>query len=328
MRVPWQVTFALFVAPVIAMASSLSHAQTAQKFPMRPIRIMVPFTAGSASDLIARRVGAKMSEDWGQQVVVDNRGGAGGVVGMGIVAGAAPNGYTLLVHSLGFAVSAALYAKLPFDPLRDFAPVSQIMASPSVIVVAPALGVRNVNELIALAKKKPGQINFATAGIGSGTHLNAEQFRFAAAIDVAHVPYKGPNEALLDTMTGRVQYPISPLVPALPLIREGSVLALAVTTAQRTPMLPDVPTVAEAALPGYEFQAWFGMFAPGATPREIVDPLSREVARIIQLPDVAKQMTSQGEMPRSSTPDEFARFVRAEIDKYKKIVKLANIRVE
>ena len=325
----WQkITFALLVAPVIAVAAGVSYAQTAQKFPTRPIRIIVPFTAGSASDLIARRLGAKMSEQWGQQVVVDNRGGAGGVVGMGIVASAAPNGYTLLVHSLGFAVSAALYSKLPFDPLRDFAPVSQIMASPSVIVVAPALGVRNVNELIALAKKKPGQINFATAGIGSGTHLNAEQFRFAAGIDVAHVPYKGPSEALLETMTGRVQYFISPLVPALPLIREGTVLALAVTTAQRTPMLPDVPTVAEAALPGYEFQAWFGMFAPGGTPRDIVEQLSREVARIVRLPDVAKQMASQGEMPRSSTPDEFARFVRSEIDKYKKIVKLANIRVE
>jgi len=325
----WQkITFALLVAPVIAVAAGVSYAQTAQKFPTRPIRIIVPFTAGSASDLIARRLGAKMSEQWGQQVVVDNRGGAGGVVGMGIVASAAPNGYTLLVHSLGFAVSAALYSKLPFDPLRDFAPVSQIMASPSVIVVAPALGVRNVNELIALAKKKPGQINFATAGIGSGTHLNAEQFRFAAGIDVAHVPYKGPSEALLETMTGRVQYFISPLVPALPLIREGTVLALAVTTAQRTPMLPDVPTVAEAALPGYEFQAWFGMFAPGGTPRDIVEQLSREVARIVRLPDVAKQMASQGEMPRSSTPDEFASFVRVEIDKYRKIVKLANVRVE
>jgi tripartite-type tricarboxylate transporter receptor subunit TctC len=328
MRALSKIAFTLLVAPLFAMTGALSHAQPAQKFPLRPIRIIVPFTAGSASDLIARRVGAKMNENWGQQVVVDNRGGAGGVVGMGIVAGAAPNGYTLLVHSIGFAVSAALYSKLPFDPLRDFAPVSQIMASPSVIVVAPALGVRNVKELIALAKKKPGQINFATAGIGSGTHLNAEQFRFAAGIDVAHVPYKGPNEALLETMTGRVQYFISPLVPALPLIREGSVLALAVTTPQRTPMLPDVPTVAEAALPGYEFQAWFGMFAPAGTPREIVEQLSKEVARVIRLPDVAKQMTSQGEMPRSSTPEEFASFVRGEIDKYRKIVKLANIRVE
>jgi tripartite-type tricarboxylate transporter receptor subunit TctC len=328
MHVLRQVTFAFLVAVVFATPAGVSHAQGAQKFPVRPIRIIVPFTAGSASDLIARRVGAKMSENWGQQVVVDNRGGAGGVVGMGIVASAAPNGYTLLVHSIAFAVSAALYSKLAFDPLKDFAPVSQIMASPSVIVVSPALGVRNVAELIALAKKKPGQINFATAGVGSGTHLNAEQFRFAAGIDVAHVPYKGPNEALLETMTGRVQYFISPLVPALPLIREGTVLALAVTTAQRTPMLPDVPTVAEAALPGYEFQAWFGMFAPGGTPREIVDQLSREIARIIQLPDVARQMTSQGEVPRSSTPDAFASFVRAEIDKYRKIVKLANIRVE
>jgi tripartite-type tricarboxylate transporter receptor subunit TctC len=328
MRVLHNVTSALLIGSVVAIAANVSHAQTAQKFPVRPIRIIVPFTPGSASDLIARRVGAKMSENWGQQVVVDNRAGAGGVVGMGIVATAVPNGYTLLVHSLGFAVSAALYSKLPFDPFRDFAPVSQIMASPSVVVVAPALGVRNVNELIALAKQKPKQINFATAGVGSGTHLNAEQFRFAAGIDVAHVPYKGPNEALLDTMTGRVQYFISPLVPALPLIRDGRVLALAVTTAQRTPMLPDVPTVAEAALPGYEFQAWFGMFAPGGTPREIVEQLSREVARIIQLPDLAKQMASQGELPRSSTPDEFARFVRAEVDKYRKIVKLANIRIE
>jgi tripartite-type tricarboxylate transporter receptor subunit TctC len=196
------------------------------------------------------------------------------------------------------------------------------------VVVAPALGVKNVSELIALAKQKPGQINFATAGVGSGTHLNAEQFKFAAAIEVTHVPYKGPNEALLDVMAGRVQYFISPLVPALPLIREGRVLALAVTTAQRTPMLPDVPTVAEAALPGYEFQAWFGMFAPGGTPRAVVEQISGEVARIIHLPDVAKQMASQGEQARSSTPDEFAKFVRDEIEKYRKLVKLANIRVE
>ena len=328
MRALQKITFASLVLSGIAIAADACLAQTTQKFPVRPIRIIVPFTPGSASDLIARRIGSKMSENWGQQVVVDNRAGAGGVVGMGIVAAAAPNGYTLLVHSLAFAVSAALYPKLPFDPFRDFAPVSQIMASPSVVVVAPALGVKNVNELIALAKQKPGQINFATAGVGSGTHLNAEQFKFAAGIEVAHVPYKGPNEALLDAMTGRVQYFISPLVPALPLIRDGRVLALAVTTAQRTPMLPDVPTVAEAALPGYEFQAWFGMFAPGGTPRAIVEQISREVARIIQLPDVAKQMASQGEQARSSTPDEFAKFVRAEVDKYRKIVKLANIRVE
>jgi tripartite-type tricarboxylate transporter receptor subunit TctC len=316
-------------ALVAALAAvTMCGAAHAQKFPSRPIRIIVPFTPGSASDLIARRVGSKMSESWGQQIVVDNRGGAGGVVGMSLVVGAAPNGYTLMVHSVAFAVTAALQPKLPFDPLRDFAPVSQIMASPSLIVVSPALGVKSVNDLIALAKQKPGQINFASAGVGSGTHLNAEQFKHAAGINVTHVPYKGPNEALLDVTAGRVQYFLSPLVPALPLIRDGRVVALAVTTAQRTPLLPDVPTVAEAAIPGYEFQSWFGMFAPGGTPRPVVDQVSKEVARIVALPDVAKGMAAQGEQPRSSTPDEFAAFVRAEIEKCRRIVKLANIRVE
>jgi tripartite-type tricarboxylate transporter receptor subunit TctC len=313
---------------VIAATALPALAQTAQPFPTRPIRIIVAFTAGASADLVARRLGPKMSESWGQQVVVDNRPGAGGVLGTGLVAAAAPNGYTLLVHSLAFAVSAAVYAKLPYDPFRDFSGVSQISASPSVIVVAPALGVKSVNDLIALAKQKPGQLNYASAGIGSGTHLNGEQFKFTAGINVAHVPYKGPSEALLDVMTGRIQYFISPMVPALPFIRDGRLIPLAVTTALRTPMLPDVPSVSEAALPGYEYQAWFGMWAPGGTPRPIVEKLSKEVARIVELPDVAKQFANQGELVRTSTPEEFTQFCRAEIEKYRKIVKLANIRVE
>ena len=322
-----KVAYVSLFLTAIAIAAAPCLAQT-PKFPVRPVRIVVPFTSGSASDLIARRLGSKMSESWREQVVVDNRAGAGGVLGMGIVAAAAPNGYTLLVHSLAFAVSTALYSKLPFDPYKDFSPVSQIMVSPSVVVVAPALGVKSVNELIALARQKPGQINSAIAGIGSGTHLNAEQFKFAAGIDVTHVPYKGPQEALLDVMSGRVQYFLSPMVPALPHIRGGRLLALALSTAQRTPLLPDVPTVAEAALPGYEFQAWFGMFAPGGTPKPIVEQIGKEVARILRLPDVVNAMASQGEQPLSSTPEEFTRFLHAEIAKYKKIIKLANIRVE
>jgi tripartite-type tricarboxylate transporter receptor subunit TctC len=327
-RVVHKATIAALFLTAGASAAGPCLAQTATKFPIRPVRIIVPFTPGSASDLIARRVGSKMSEQWGEQVVVDNRAGAGGVLGMGMVAAASPNGYTLLVHSIAFAVSSALYPKLPFDPFKDFAPVSQIMTAPSVVVVAPALGVKSVNELIALARQKPGQINFATAGFGSGTHLNAEQFKFAAGIDVTNVPYKGPQEALLDVMTGRIQYFLSPMVPALPHIRDGRLLALGVTTAQRAPLLPDVPTVAEAALPGYEYQAWFGMFAPGATPRSIVAQLSQEVARVVALPDVVKTMALQGEQPRSSTPEEFTRFVHAEVEKYKRIAKLAKIRVE
>jgi tripartite-type tricarboxylate transporter receptor subunit TctC len=195
-------------------------------------------------------------------------------------------------------------------------------------VVSPTLGVKSVKELIALAKQKPGQLNYASSGIGSGTHLNGEQFRFAAGIDVVHVPYKGVPEALVDTMTVRIHYFLSPLVPALPFLRDGRLLPLAVTTARRTPVLPDVPTMAEAALPGYEFQAWFGVFAPARTPRPVVEQISKEIARIIDLPDIQKGFVNQGEEGRASTPEEFNRFVRTEIEKYRKIVKLANIRVQ
>jgi tripartite-type tricarboxylate transporter receptor subunit TctC len=188
--------------------------------------------------------------------------------------------------------------------------------------------VKSVKELIALAKQKPGQLTFGTSGVGSGTHLNGEQFRFAAGIDVVHVPYKGVPEPLIDTMSGRIDYFLSPLVPALPFIRDGRLLALAVSTAQRTPVLPDVPTIAEAALPGYEFQAWFGVFAPARTPRPVVEQISKEIARIVDLPDIKKQFLNQGEEGRASTPEEFNRFVRAEIEKYSKVVKLAGIRVE
>ncbi len=300
----------------------------AQSYPTKPIRMIVPFSAGSATDLLARRVALKMGERWSQQVVVDNRGGAGGVVGTNIVASATADGYTLLVHSLAYTVSAALYSKLPFDPYKDLAGVSQIAIAPSVVLVAPSLGVRSVKELIALAKSKPGKLNFGTAGVGSGTHFNSEQFKFAAGIDTVHIPYKGVPEVLVDTMQGRIQYFLSPLVPALPLIRDGRLLALAVTTPNRTSILPDTPTVAEAALPGYAFQAWWGVFAPAKTPRPILEQLSKEVARIIELPDVKKQMHTQGEEGRASTPEAFTKFVHTEIANARKLVKLAGIRVE
>jgi tripartite-type tricarboxylate transporter receptor subunit TctC len=302
-------------------------AQAKDTYPSRPIRMIIPFTAGSATDLLARRLAPKMSENWNQQVVVDNRGGAGGTLAAGIVAKAAPDGYTLLVHSIAFAMNAALYSKLPYDPGRDFAYVSQIAISTSLLVASPKLGVKSVGELIALAKQKPGQLSFASSGVGSGTHLNAEMFRFGAGIDAVHVPYKGVPEALIDVTTGRVHYFLSPLVPSLPFIKDGRVVPLAVTTARRSAVLPDVPAMAEA-LPGYEFQAWFGVFAPAGTPRPIVDKISKEVARIVELPDIRKQFTVQGEEGKASSPEEFNRFVRAEIEKYSKLVKLANIRVE
>jgi tripartite-type tricarboxylate transporter receptor subunit TctC len=326
MRALQRATFATLIATGIAVAAVPGVA--AQNYPTKPVRMIVPFTPGSATDLLARRVAPKMSDNWNQQVVVDNRGGGGGTLGASIVAKATPDGYTLLVHSIAFAMNAALYSKLPYDPLKDFAPVSQIVISTSLLVVAPTLGVKSVKELIALAKQKPGQLTFGTSGVGSGTHLNGEQFRFAAGIDVVHVPYKGVPEPLIDTMSGRIDYFLSPLVPALPFIRDGRLLALAVSTAQRTSVLPDVPTIAEAALPGYEFQAWFGVFAPAGTPRPVVDQISREIARIVYLPDIKKQFLNQGEEGKPSTPEEFTQFIRAEIEKYSKVVKLAGIRVE
>jgi tripartite-type tricarboxylate transporter receptor subunit TctC len=322
-RTSWLCTIAQVVC-----ASGFANVAVAQAYPAKPIRMIVPLSAGSAADLLARRLASKMSENWGQQVVVDNRPGAGGIIGAGIVAKAIPDGYTLLVHSAAFAVSAAFYSKLPYDSLKDFAPVSQIAIAPTVLVVAPSLGAKSVKDLVAIAKQKSGQITFGSAGVGTSTHFAGEQFKVAAGINVVHVPYKGPPEALLDTMTGRIQYFFSPLVPALPLIRDGRLLALAVTTAQRTPVLPDVPTVTEAALPGYEYQDWWGVFAPARTPPPVVDKISKEIARIVALPNIREQMLIQGEEARPSTPEEFTKFVRAKVENAGKVVKAAGIRVE
>ena len=328
MRDLQKVTLATLTTLVIVLAAAPGFAQTTESFPSRPIRIIVPFTAGSAADILARRLAPKMSENWGQQVVVDNRPGAGGTLGTNIVAKATPDGYTLLVHSAAFAVSAALYDKLPYDPFKDFSPVSQIVIAPIVLVVAPSLGARSLKDLVALARQKPGQITFGSTGVGSSTHFSGEQFKLAADINVVHVPYKGVPEALLDTMAGRIQYQLSPLVPALPFIMDGRLLALAVTTARRTPVLPNVPTIAEAALPGYEYQDWWGVFAPARTPRSVIDKISKETARIVELPDIRKQMLSLGEEPSPSTPEEFTRFVRGKVENAAKVVKLAGIRVE
>jgi tripartite-type tricarboxylate transporter receptor subunit TctC len=231
------------------------------------------------------------------------------------------------VHSIAYAMNAALYTKLPYDPLKDFAYVSQLTVSTSLLVVSPKVGVKSVGELIALAKQKPGQLSFATSGVGSGTHLNAEMFKQSAGVDAVHVPYKGVPEALIDISTGRVQFFLTPLVPALPFIKDGRVVPLAVTTVGRSSVLPDIPAMSET-LPGYAFQAWFGVFAPTGTPRPIVEKLSREMARIVVLPDITKQFALQGEEGKPSTPDEFGRFVREEIERYRKIVKTAGIKVE
>lgn len=338
MRTMQQFSFATVSAIGAAIAMTLisaissgqaASASSGQAYPTKPVRLLVALSAGSQSDILARMIAPRMSENWGQSVVVENRPGGAGAVAGSLLVNAAPDGHTLMFYSDGHAVNAVLYAaKLPYDTLRDIARVSMVASFSSVLVVAPSLGAKSVKELIALARTRPAQLTFGSAGIGGGLHFSGEMFKQAAGIDTAHVPFKGVPEPLAETMTGRIQYMFSPVGPALPFIKDGRLLALAVGSAQRSPLLPDVPTVAEAGLPGFAYDLWTGLFAPGNAPRPVIDQINKEVARIMNLPEIKAQLLSQGLVHRSNTPEEFDRFVRAEIDKLSKIAKLAGIRID
>ena len=299
-----------------------------QDYPARPVRIVVPFTAGSATDILARTVGQRLSELWGQPVNVDNRAGAGGTIGAGMVAKAPPDGLTLLVHSAAQAVNAFIYPNLPYDTLKDFVQVVPLGGQPNVLVAAPAAGYKTVAELIADAKKRPGALNFGSAGIGSGTHINGEKFKLAAGIDVAHIPYKGTPEALTDTTAGRVAYFFSPISAALPLVRDGKLAALGVSSTRRAGALPNVPTIAESGLPGFDYNLWIGMFAPAGTPADIVEKINRDVNRVLREPEVRERMAALGAEAMPMSPAEFDRFMRAEMDEAAKVVKAAAIKVQ
>jgi tripartite-type tricarboxylate transporter receptor subunit TctC len=288
--------------------------------------MVVPFTPGSASDILARLIQPKLLESWGQQIVVDNRPSAGGTVAGSIVATALPDGYTLMLTSSGFAGSAALYEKLPYDSVKDFAGVTQVVSTPLVLVVAPGLGVKSVKELISLAQQKPGQFNFSSSGIGSGTHYAGELFKLAAGINTVHVPYRGTPEAINDVISGRIQFMVAPVLPAMSLVKSGRLLALAVTTKERLALLPELPTIAEAALAGFEYDGWYGIFAPAKTPRAIINKLAVEVARILKLQDVAERIAGTGAVAKSSTPAEFDKLVRDEIVMRRKVFKAAGAR--
>jgi tripartite-type tricarboxylate transporter receptor subunit TctC len=306
----------------------MSYTAWSQAYPTRPVRLIVPLVAGSAADILARQLAMKIGESWSQPILVENRPGAGTTLGADAVAKAPPDGHTLMLTSASFAASAAMYSKLPYDPIKDFAPISQIASAPFVVVAPPSLGAKSIKELVEFAKAKPGQINFGTAGAGTSSHFAAEQLSLAAGLKVVHVPYNGPPEALLATMAGRVQYFFSPLLAAQPFIRDGRLLALGVTTAQRSSALQDVPTVAEAGLAGYEYQDWWGVFAPAATPRAVIEKISKEIAHVLELPEVSKQLLSQGAEARPSTPDEFAGFVRANVEAFRQVARLAGIRAD
>ncbi len=300
----------------------------AQDYPTQPIRILVGFSPGSTTDILARTVGQKMFEAWRQPVLVDNRPGAGGVGAANAVATAAPDGYTLLVVSAGHAATAAMFSKLPYDTLKDFAGVSRIANVPSILVVSPALGVKSVKDLVALAKAKPGQLNFSSPGVGSANHLAAELFKILAGVHAVHVPYKGIPEAMTGVVSGAVQFNFSPVVNILPLSRDGKLVALAASTGKRSAVLPDVPTVAEAGVSGYVFDPWFGLLAPAKTPKPLLSKLSGEVARIVGLPDVKERLLSLGADPAPTSPEGFDAYIRGEVAKFQKIVQEAGIKPE
>ncbi len=319
--------FRPLVALTFVAAAALATQAVAQpQYPAKPIRLVVPFSAGSATDILARIVGTKMGESGHWQVVVDNRPGAGGTLGATTVAKSAPDGYTLILVSVGHAINATLYPKLGYDTLKDFAPVSLVASVPNVLVVNAASPYKSVRDVVAAAKAKPGSMNFNSAGSGSSTHLSGEMFKMQAGIDIMHIPYKGTGEALTDVMAGRGDMMFAPTVSAMPFVKQGKLRALAVTTPKRAGALPDIPTIAESGLPGYAFDSWFGVLAPAGTPKEIVNALNAEIGKALASPDVRERLAAQGAEPRTSTPQEFASYIQAEITKLAPVVKQSGVR--
>jgi len=311
---------------VAQLAAGMCAAQT---YPARPMRIVVPFPAGGIADLFARVIGQKFNEAWGQPVVVDNRPGAGGNIGAEVVARAAPDGYTLVMGSIGtHSVNVSLFSKLAYDPIRDFAPVVLVMEAEGLLVLHPSVPVKSVKELIALAKARPGQVAYASAGHGTAGHLAGELFKSMARVDMVHVPYKGNVPAITDLIAGQTSLLFATMPTVLPQVQAGRLRALAVTSSARSPAAPELPTIAEAALPGYSITNWIGLFAPSGTPRDVVGKLNGETVRIMQAPEIQKRLTLEGAKFTPGTPDEFTAFVKSEIAKWAKVVKEAGIRVD
>jgi tripartite-type tricarboxylate transporter receptor subunit TctC len=314
-------SFAFCAAFLIAVASGV-HAQT---YPSKPIRWIVPFPPGGSTDLLARIVGQKLTESWGQQVVVENRGGAGGTLGAGEAARAPADGYTLLMGAIHHTIATSVYPKLPYDFQKDLAPITVVAIVPNVLVVNPSVPANSVKELIAYAKANPGKLTYGSAGTGTAHHLIGEQFNAQAGVNIVHVPYKGSAPAVADLIGGQVSIMYDTVASCLPHVKAGKLRPLAVATAKRASALPDVPTIAEAALPGFEVTTWFGALAPAKTPQEIVIKLNAEIVKILNMPDVKKRLAEAGAEPVGNTPEEMAAQIKRETEEFGKIVKQAKI---
>jgi len=313
------------LAALVAVATPLATAQT---FPVKPIRFVVPFAPGGGTDLLARAIGQRLTDVLGQPVVVDNRAGAGGVIGADLVAKAAPDGYTIVLGSPGpLTINPNLRPSIPYR-LKDFAPITLATISPFVLVVNPALGVASVKELIALAKSKPGTLNFGSGGNGSVAHLSGEQFKALAGVQITHVPYKGSNPSIIDLIGGQLQLVIDNLPVLVLHVRSGRLKALALGTRKRSVLLPEVPTMIEAGVPGYQASTAFGVLAPAGTPRAIMARLNREIVTILRAPDLIERFAGLGLEAVGSTPEEYAEHLRAELAQYSKLIKSIGLKLE
>ncbi|MFO1305791.1 MAG: tripartite tricarboxylate transporter substrate binding protein [Burkholderiales bacterium] len=316
------------LAVMLALAA-LPCAVLAQPYPAKPIRIVAPSTPGDAPDVIARLVADKLTAALGQQVIVENKPGAGGVVGSDYVAKSAPDGYTLIMGNAGsHGINAAVYSKLPYDIQRDFVPVSQVAVAPNVMVVNPSVPANTVAEFIAYAKANPGKLSYASGGNGSSAHMSMELFKSMAGLDIQHVPYKGSSPALTDLVAGQVVVFIGNMPPTVPLIKAGKLRPLAVTTRSRSALMPELPTISEAGLPGYETVAWFGVLAPAGTPPDVVNKLSAEIAKIAKSPEMREKLVAMGAEPVGSTPEEFKAVIDRDIAKWKPLAQKVGITID
>lgn len=314
---------------IAALAFATPLAAIAQAgYPNKPIRVIVPFAAGSTTDIIARAIADKMSQSMGQQLVIENKGGASGTIGQAQVAAAAPDGYTIMVHSSSHTVSPHTFAKLPFDTINDFTPITPISSTPNVLVISPSKNIKTLQELLAYGRANPGKLNFASAGQGSATHLNAEKFKLAAKLEATNIPFKGSAEAVTEVMAGRVDYYFSPIAPVIGNIRNGQLVPLAVGSPKRAAALPQVPTTAEAGVPGSEFNFWIGMFAPAKTPAAIVSRLQEEVVKALATPEVKERFNTLGADAWTLEPAAFDAYVREEIKSNAALVKAAGLQVQ
>lgn len=316
------------MAPVLALLAAGSSMVFAQNYPVKPVRLIAPFPAGGSSDLIARIVAQRMSEGLSQQVIIENRPGAGSNLGSQIAARAAPDGYTLLITSVTAAINVSLFKNPGYDLMKDFAPVSKLAVGPTALVVHPSVPARNVREFIALAQSRPGQLNYGSGGNGTPAHICGEMLRVMAKVNVAHVPYKGTGQSVTDLMAGQIHFVFASMPVAFPHMKSGRMRALATTGPKRTPLAPDLPTVSEAGIPGYAFESWWGLVTNAGVPPAIINTLHAEVRRALQLPDVKDRFADLGIDVSQGTPAELASFTRAEIERFAKVIRDTGIRAD